>query len=144
MEVKYDFVRDIQEMDTLYYEERYRTKPLVIKKPYFEDGGNLSNQSYEELQNKLDDGNFDGFISNNKKIFVPKDSEQILIINGKDAIRGFKELERRVSEDMKVAFALYPTSLEEVMKISDKGLIMPPKSTWFEPKLRSGIFIHKI
>ena len=45
---------------------------------------------------------------------------------------------------MKVAFALYPTSIEEVMKISDKGLIMPPKSTWFEPKLRSGIFIHKI
>ena len=70
-----------------------------------------------------------------------RNDERIDFVGG---IRGIKELERRVSEDMKVAFALYPTSLEEVMKISDKGLIMPPKSTWFEPKLRSGIFIHKI
>ena len=70
-----------------------------------------------------------------------RNDERIDFVGG---IRGLKELERRVSEDMKVAFALYPTSLEEVMKISDRGLIMPPKSTWFEPKLRSGIFIHKI
>ena len=70
-----------------------------------------------------------------------RNDERIDFVGG---IRGLKELERRVSEDMKVAFALYPTSIEEVMKISDKGLIMPPKSTWFEPKLRSGIFIHKI
>jgi uncharacterized protein (DUF1015 family) len=59
-------------------------------------------------------------------------------------IRGLKELERRCKTDMKLAFAMYPTSIDELMKISDAGLLMPPKSTWFEPKLRSGIFIHKL
>lgn len=71
-----------------------------------------------------------------------RNDERIDFVGG---IRGLKELEKRVvAKDMKVAFALYPTSLEEVMAISDQGLIMPPKSTWFEPKLRSGIFIHEI
>lgn len=70
-----------------------------------------------------------------------RNDERIDFVGG---IRGLNELERRVTEDMTVAFALYPTSLEEVMVISDQGLIMPPKSTWFEPKLRSGIFIHEI
>jgi len=45
---------------------------------------------------------------------------------------------------MKVAFSLHPTSIEELMKVSDAKRLMPPKSTWFEPKLRSGIFIHKL
>ncbi|WKY45458.1 DUF1015 family protein [Eubacteriaceae bacterium ES2] len=59
-------------------------------------------------------------------------------------IRGLQELERRVSEDMAIAFSMYPTSIEELMNIADAELIMPPKSTWFEPKLRSGLFIHKL
>lgn len=59
-------------------------------------------------------------------------------------IRGLKELERRVDEDMKVAFSMYPTSIQELFAVADAGLLMPPKSTWFEPKLRSGIFIHKL
>lgn len=59
-------------------------------------------------------------------------------------IRGLKELERRVNEDMALAISMYPTSIEELMNIADANLIMPPKSTWFEPKLRSGLFIHKL
>lgn len=59
-------------------------------------------------------------------------------------IRGLKELERRVHEDCRVAFAMYPTSISELFAVSDAGLLMPPKSTWFEPKLRSGLFIHRI
>ncbi len=59
-------------------------------------------------------------------------------------IRGLKELERRVHTDMKLAFSLYPTSLDELIKIADAGALMPPKSTWFEPKLLSGLFIHKL
>lgn len=60
-------------------------------------------------------------------------------------IRGLCELENRVnSGEMKVAFALYPPTIEQVMTIADNNLVMPPKSTWFEPKLRSGIFIHKL
>ena len=60
-------------------------------------------------------------------------------------IRGLGELSRRVdSGEMKVAFALYPVSMEQLMGIADSGSIMPPKTTWFEPKLRSGLAIHKL
>ena len=60
-------------------------------------------------------------------------------------IRGLGELEKRVdSGEMKLAFAMYPTSIEQLMKIADENKIMPPKSTWFEPKLRSGLFIHSL
>ena len=60
-------------------------------------------------------------------------------------IRGLKELKRRVdSGEMAVALALYPVSMEQLMNIADSGNIMPPKTTWFEPKLRSGLVIHKL
>ncbi len=60
-------------------------------------------------------------------------------------IRGLEELEKRVdSGEMKVAFAMYPTSIDQLMSIADENKIMPPKSTWFEPKLRSGLFIHSL
>ena len=71
----------------------------------------------------------------------PKTDKRIDFVGG---IRGLKELERRVSEDCKVAFAMYPTSINELFDVADAGLLMPPKSTWFEPKLRSGLFIHSI
>ncbi|NNF01471.1 MAG: DUF1015 domain-containing protein [Bacteroidia bacterium] len=59
-------------------------------------------------------------------------------------IRGMKELEKRVdSGEMAVAFAIYPVSMQQLMNIADSGQVMPPKSTWFEPKLRSGLIIHK-
>ena len=60
-------------------------------------------------------------------------------------LRGLKELTNRVdSGEMRWALALYPVSMEEIMKIADSGNIMPPKATWFEPKLRSGLVIHKL
>ena len=60
-------------------------------------------------------------------------------------IRGLSELERRVdSGEMAVAFALFPVSMDELLAIADAGEIMPPKTTWFEPKLRSGLFIHDL
>ncbi|MBT3666443.1 MAG: DUF1015 domain-containing protein [Opitutae bacterium] len=60
-------------------------------------------------------------------------------------IRGLEELEKRVdSGEMKAAFALYPVSMDQLLKIADAGEIMPPKTTWFEPKLRSGLFIHDL
>jgi len=71
----------------------------------------------------------------------PRTDKRIDFIGG---IRGLKELERRVSIDMTVAFSMYPTSIEELFAVADDGKLMPPKSTWFEPKLRSGLFIHKI
>ena len=59
-------------------------------------------------------------------------------------IRGLKELEKRVNSDMKIAFSMYPTSITELFAVSDADKLMPPKSTWFEPKLRSGLFIHEL
>ena len=59
-------------------------------------------------------------------------------------IRGLAELERRVNQDMKAAFSLYPTSIQELFAVADAGRLMPPKSTWFEPKLRSGLFLHSL
>ncbi len=71
----------------------------------------------------------------------PKKDKRIDFVGG---IRGLQELERRVAGGMKVAFAMYPTSIDDVMAVADAGKTMPPKSTWFEPKLRSGLFVHKL
>lgn len=71
----------------------------------------------------------------------PRTDKRIEFVGG---IRGLGELKHRVETDMEVAFALYPTSILELFAVSDAGRLMPPKSTWFEPKLRSGIFIHKL
>lgn len=71
----------------------------------------------------------------------PRVDKRIDFIGG---IRGLKELERRVGLDMEVAFSMYPTQISELFAVADASLLMPPKSTWFEPKLRSGLFIHKL
>ena len=71
----------------------------------------------------------------------PRTDKRIDFIGG---IRGLKELEKRCREDMAVAFSMVPTSIEELFSVADAGLLMPPKSTWFEPKLRSGLFIHPL
>ena len=71
----------------------------------------------------------------------PRTDERIDFVGG---IRGLEELERRSSTDMKVAFSMYPTSIGELFDVADAGRLMPPKSTWFEPKLLSGLFIHGI
>lgn len=71
----------------------------------------------------------------------PKTDQRIDFIGG---IRGIEELERRVRTDAKLAFAMYPTSIHELFRVADADCLMPPKSTWFEPKLRSGLFIHTL
>ena len=71
----------------------------------------------------------------------PRTDERIDFVGGS---RGLPELDRRVHTDCRVAFAMYPTSISELFAVSDAGLLMPPKSTWFEPKLRSGLLIHQI
>ena len=72
----------------------------------------------------------------------PKTDQRIKFVGG---IRGLQELENNVDQDgWAAAFSMYPTSMDELLDIADAGLLMPPKSTWFEPKLRSGLFIHEI
>ena len=72
----------------------------------------------------------------------PRTDKRLEFVGG---IRGTAELERRVnSGDMAIAFSLYPTTMEQLIAVSDAGKVMPPKSTWFEPKLRSGLFVHEL
>ena len=75
------------------------------------------------------------------KIADPRTDKWIDFVGG---IRGLSELEKRVAEDCTVAFSMYATSIQELLDVADAGLLMPPKSTWFEPKLRSGLFIHRL
>ena len=70
----------------------------------------------------------------------PKTDPRIRFIGG---IRGLKALEEAADESGGFAFSMYPTSLDELLSVADAGMLMPPKSTWFEPKLRSGLFIHR-
>jgi uncharacterized protein (DUF1015 family) len=69
----------------------------------------------------------------------PRTDKRIDFVGG---IRGLTELSKRVDEGEAVAFSLFPTSIEQLMAIADAGEVMPPKSTWFEPKLRSGVIVH--
>lgn len=79
------------------------------------------------------------------KILGIKDLRSDKRIDFVGGIRGLGELKKRVdSGEMKVALALYPVSMKQIMDIADSGNIMPPKTTWFEPKLRSGLVIHKL
>ena len=71
----------------------------------------------------------------------PKTDKRIDFVGG---IRGYEELVKRCHTDSVVAFGMYPTSIGELFAVADAHLLMPPKSTWFEPKLRSGLFIHSI
>lgn len=93
-------------------------------------------------------GSLDVSISSNlilDKLLGIKDLRSDKRIDFVGGLRGYEELERRVdSGEMKMALALYPVSMQEIMNIADSGAIMPPKATWFEPKLRSGLVVHKL
>lgn len=106
---------------------------LTAKNNSFDDNDPVGRLDVSILQNNL--------LSPILGIHDPRTDRRIDFIGG---IRGLSELEKRVNSDMKVAFSLYPTTIDDLMAISDAGAIMPPKSTWFEPKLRTGLFIHKI
>lgn len=74
-------------------------------------------------------------------IHDPRTDKRIDFVGG---IRGMEELERRVNAGMAVAFAFHPTTVEQLMAVADRGMMMPPKSTWFEPKLRSGLIVRPL
>ena len=71
----------------------------------------------------------------------PRQDPRIDFVGGS---RGTVELERRCREDMRVAFAFAPASVDQIMAVADAGEVMPPKSTWFEPKLRSGLLVRSL
>lgn len=106
---------------------------LCAKQEYINENDPVECLDVSILQNNL--------ISPVLQITDPRTDKRIDFVGG---IRGLSELERRVNEGMQVAFSMYPTSLSELMNIADAGKVMPPKSTWFEPKLLSGLFIHRL
>ena len=106
---------------------------LTAKKGSFDESDVIASLDVSILQNNL--------LAPVLGIGDPRTDKRIDFVGG---IRGIGELERRVDKGAAVAFAMCPTDVSELMKIADAGLIMPPKSTWFEPKLLSGLFIHKL
>lgn len=115
---------------TLFLEERWY---LLTLKPEYENSDPVEGLDVSILQKQI--------LEPVLGIQDPKTDKRIDFVGG---IRGLSELERRVHTDMKVAFAMYPTSIGELFDVADAGRLMPPKSTWFEPKLRSGLFIHSL
>ena len=115
----------------LYIEGRWYK--LTAKDGTFDANDPVSQLDVSILQNN--------FISPIMGIDDPRTDKRIDFVGG---IRGLKELERRANSDMVMAISMYPTTLDDLMAIADANLIMPPKSTWFEPKLLSGLFIHEL
>lgn len=106
---------------------------LTAKEGTFDPNDPVSQLDVSILQNNL--------IAPVFGITDPRTDKRIDFVGG---IRGLGELEKRANSDMKLAFSMYPTTLDDLMSIADAGMIMPPKSTWFEPKLLSGLFIHEL
>ena len=106
---------------------------LRAKDGSFDENNSIDSLDVSILQNNL--------LNPILGISDPTKSERIEFIGG---IRGLKELENRADTDMKVSFSMYATTIDDIMNVADSGKTMPPKSTWFEPKPRSGIFIHKL
>lgn len=106
---------------------------LQAKKGSYEENDPVNGLDVSILQQNILDAILD--------IKDPRTDERIDFVGG---IRGLGELEKRVdSGEMAVAFSLYPVEIEALMRIADEGMVMPPKSTWFEPKLRSGLVVHR-
>lgn len=133
---------DIEEVCGEYRPEAVHTFGMYLDKKWYKLTGKESIISKDSvgcldvsiLQNSL--------LSPVLNIGDPRTDKRIDFVGG---IRGLGELVKRVdSGEMSVAFAMYPTSMTQLMNIADDNKVMPPKSTWFEPKLRSGIFIHKL
>ena len=113
----------------MYYKEKWYK--LVLKDGVADESDPVARLDVSILQKLVNEPVFG--------IGDPRTDKRIDFVGG---IRGLKELEKRCSDDMALAFSMYPTSMDELMDIADNGLTMPPKSTWFEPKLLSGLFIH--
>jgi uncharacterized protein (DUF1015 family) len=115
----------------MYYNEKWYK--LTAKDNTFDENDPIERLDVSILQNNL--------LEPILNIKDPKNDNRIDFVGG---IRGLDELVRRANDDMKLAFAMYPTTIEDLMMIADDGKIMPPKSTWFEPKLLSGLFVHHL
>ena len=115
----------------MYLEDRWYT--IEFGKEYLESDNIVDSLDISILQNHI----LDEILG----ITNPRTDKRIDFIGG---IRGLQEIEKRVHEDMKVGFLMYPTDINELISIADENKVMPAKSTWFEPKVRCGLFLHEI
>ena len=133
---------DIEKKDEIYHPETKHTFGMYIDKEWYKltakNGIFDENDPVDRLDVSILQKNV---ISPVFGIDDPRTDKRIDFVGG---IRGLGELERRCETDMQIAFSMYPTTLDDLMDIADAQKIMPPKSTWFEPKLLSGLFIHKL
>lgn len=106
---------------------------LTAKPGSFDEGDPVARLDVSILQNRV--------LAPILGIGDPRTDHRIDFVGG---IRGLGELEARVASGMACAFSVYPATLDDLMAIADAGMVMPPKSTWFEPKLRSGLFLHRL
>ncbi|WP_027398110.1 DUF1015 domain-containing protein [Anaerovorax odorimutans] len=106
---------------------------ITIKPEFVDDKDLIQSLDVSVLQNNL----LDPILG----IKDPRTDKRIDFVGG---IRGLEGLEKRVNEDMNIAFALYPVAISDLLAVSDNDMVMPPKSTWFEPKLGSGLFVHEL
>ena len=136
------FVIERADCDGAYHPERKHTFGMYLGKTWYKltakDGTFDESNPVDQLDVSILQKNLLTPILN---IGDPRTDKRIDFIGG---IRGLGELEKLVDGGMAVAFSMYPTTLDDLMSIADAGMIMPPKSTWFEPKLLSGLFIHKL
>ncbi len=133
---------DIEKKDGIYHPEMKHTFGMYIGKEWYKltakNGTFDENDPVDRLDVSILQKNV---ITPVFGIEDPRTDKRIDFVGG---IRGLTELERRCNIDMQIAFSMFPTTLDDLMDIADAGQIMPPKSTWFEPKLLSGLFIHKL
>lgn len=115
----------------MYLEDKWYT--IEFGKEYLESDNIVDSLDISILQNHI----LDEILG----IKNPRTDKRIDFIGG---IRGLQEIEKRVHDDMKVGFLMYPTDINELISIADENKVMPAKSTWFEPKVRCGLFLHEI
>lgn len=144
-----DFISEVKKNCSIISESQEPIKPSIkgdfsvyIEKKWY--GFRPINRTYtKDSVFNLDVSYLSNFVF--EPVLGIKDQRKDERIDFVGGIRGLEELERRVdSGEMAVAFALYPASMAELLSVADEGKIMPPKSTWFEPKLRSGLFVHEL
>ena len=135
-------VFDIEKKDAIYHPEMKHTFGMYIDKEWYKLTAKNGTFDADDPVERLDVSILQkNVITPVFGIEDPRTDKRIDFVGG---IRGLGELERRCSLDMQIAFSMFPTTLDDLMDIADAGKVMPPKSTWFEPKLLSGLFIHKL
>ena len=133
---------DIEKKDGIYHPETKHTFGMYIGKEWYKLTAKSGTFDENDPVDRLDVSILQkNVITPVFGIDDPRTDKRIDFVGG---IRGLEELERRCNIDMQIAFSMFPTTLDDLMDIADAGQIMPPKSTWFEPKLLSGLFIHKL